>query len=77
VPSTAGGDTVGAVVISARSAGEIAAAVAGRLSSFKVPTRWLVLGSVDDVPKTPTGKVAPSDLRDLLLTRGQEKGRGE
>jgi len=73
VTSAGGGDAVGAVVISARSVGEIAAAVAGRLSSFKVPTRWLVLASVDDVPKTPTGKVAPTDLRDLLLTRGQEK----
>jgi len=67
----AGGCAVGAVVISARDAGQIAAAAAARLSSFKVPTWWLVLGSVDDVPKTPTGKVSPAGLRDLLMKRGQ------
>ena len=66
-----GRHTVGAVVISARDASQIAAAAKARLSSFKVPTRWLVLGSVDDVPKTPTGKVSPADLRDLLIERGQ------
>ncbi|HEV2240840.1 MAG TPA: class I adenylate-forming enzyme family protein [Streptosporangiaceae bacterium] len=66
-----GGCAVGAVVISARDASQIAAAAAARLSSFKVPTRWLVLGSVDDVPKTPTGKVSPADLRDLLMERGR------
>jgi acyl-CoA synthetase (AMP-forming)/AMP-acid ligase II len=65
------GSTVGAVVISARDASQIAAAAAARLSSFKVPTRWLVLGSVDDVPRTPTGKVSPAGLRDLLMKRGQ------
>jgi acyl-CoA synthetase (AMP-forming)/AMP-acid ligase II len=73
VPVADGVDAVGAVVVSALTAAEVAAAVAGRLSSFKVPGRWLVLASVDEVPKTATGKVAPSDLRDLLLARGQEK----
>ncbi len=71
VPVADGADAVGAVVVSARPAAEIAVDVAGRLSSFKVPTRWLILASVDDVPRTPTGKVAPSDLRDLLLSAGQ------
>jgi acyl-CoA synthetase (AMP-forming)/AMP-acid ligase II len=66
-----GGHAVGAVVISARDRGEIAAAAAASLSSFKVPTRWLVLGSVDEVPRTPTGKVSPADLRDLLMERGR------
>jgi acyl-CoA synthetase (AMP-forming)/AMP-acid ligase II len=72
VPADArSGYAVGAVVISARDVGQIAATAAARLSSFKVPTRWLVLGSVDDVPKTPTGKVSPADLRDLLMQRGR------
>jgi hypothetical protein len=44
-----------------------------RLSSFKVPARWLVLGSVDDVPKTPTGKVSPADLRGMLMERGHQR----
>jgi acyl-CoA synthetase (AMP-forming)/AMP-acid ligase II len=61
---------VGAVVVSARETREIAAAAAAALSSFKVPTRWRVLGSVDDVPKSPTGKVSPADLRDLLMEEG-------
>jgi acyl-CoA synthetase (AMP-forming)/AMP-acid ligase II len=66
-----GGQAVGAVVITARTTREIAADAAARLSSFKVPTRWLVLGSVEDVPRTPTGKVSPADLRELLLGRGR------
>jgi len=70
-----GGYAVGAVVISARDASQIAAAAAARLSSFKVPTRWLVLGSVDEVPRTPTGKVSPADLRDLLMERPGEVTR--
>ena len=62
---------VGAVVVSARDPGEIAAAAARSLSSFKVTTVWLVLGRVEDVPRTPTGKVNPADLRKLLMERGQ------
>jgi acyl-CoA synthetase (AMP-forming)/AMP-acid ligase II len=69
----AGGWAVGAVVVSARDPGEIAAAAAASLSSFKVPTRWLILGSLDDVPRTPTGKVSPADLRSLLMEGGQPR----
>jgi acyl-CoA synthetase (AMP-forming)/AMP-acid ligase II len=68
-----GGQAVGAVVVSARDAGEIAAAAAALLSSFKVPTRWLVLPRIDDVPTTPTGKVSPADLRNLLVERGRPR----
>ena len=76
--ATGGGRAVGAVVISARDAAELtmaelATAAAARLSSFKVPTLWLVLGSLDEVPRTPTGKVSKSDLADLLLARGQPR----
>jgi acyl-CoA synthetase (AMP-forming)/AMP-acid ligase II len=68
-----GGHAVGAVVVSDRDPGEIAAAAARSLSSFKVPTWWLVLGSVDDVPRTPTGKVSPADLRNLVMERGHRR----
>jgi acyl-CoA synthetase (AMP-forming)/AMP-acid ligase II len=79
VPAAAGagrdrsGDdqAVGAVVVSSRDPADIAAAAATRLSSFKVPAWWLVLDSVEDVPRTPTGKVSPADVRQLLMERGR------
>lgn len=36
------------------------------LSSFKVPTVWLLLGSEDDVPRGATGKVDVQRLREML-----------
>jgi acyl-CoA synthetase (AMP-forming)/AMP-acid ligase II len=36
-----------------------------RLSSFKVPTRWLLVGA-DDVPMTSTGKVDKTALQHLF-----------
>jgi acyl-CoA synthetase (AMP-forming)/AMP-acid ligase II len=68
-----GGDAVGAVVVSSRGPAEIAAAAVARLSSFKVPAWWLVLDSVEDVPRTPTGKVSPADVRQLLMERGHRR----
>ncbi|WP_083419894.1 class I adenylate-forming enzyme family protein [Pseudofrankia sp. BMG5.36] len=41
-----------------------------RLSSFKVPTRWLVVNDPHDVPRLASGKVDGGALRRLL----QEKG---
>ncbi|MBV8930176.1 MAG: acyl--CoA ligase [Mycobacteriaceae bacterium] len=37
------------------------------LSSFKVPTVWLLLGSDDAIPRGATGKVDVTRLRDLLM----------
>ena len=68
-----GGQAVGAVVISARDLGEIAAEARASLSSFKVPALWVVLGSVEDVPRTATGKVSPADIKDLLMERGHRR----
>jgi acyl-CoA synthetase (AMP-forming)/AMP-acid ligase II len=67
----AAADVVGAVVVST-SAGtrELAAASAARLSSFKVPKRWLVLPALDDVPMLATGKVDTPALARLLAERG-------
>jgi len=52
-----------------------------RLSSFKVPTVWLVMRHLDEVPMSPTGKVDKVALQDLLRTRGVsarslQEGRG-
>jgi acyl-CoA synthetase (AMP-forming)/AMP-acid ligase II len=41
------------------------------LSSFKVPAVWLVLGSGDDVPRGPTGKVDVTRLRTMLSGAGR------
>jgi acyl-CoA synthetase (AMP-forming)/AMP-acid ligase II len=67
------GRAVGAVVISARDLGEIAAEARASLSSFKVPALWVVLGSVEDVPRTATGKVSPAGIKDLLIERGHRR----
>jgi acyl-CoA synthetase (AMP-forming)/AMP-acid ligase II len=39
-----------------------------RLSSFKVPRRWALLGSADDVPLMATGKVDKPGLQQLVRT---------
>ena len=36
------------------------------LSSFKVPTVWLLVDSDDMIPRGPTGKVDVRRLRELL-----------
>ncbi len=57
---------VGAVVISRSTVDELDAAARQRLSSFKVPTVWLVVDGDDDVPRGATGKVDVRGLRALL-----------
>ena len=44
------------------------------LSSFKVPTLWL-LASSDDVPMTATAKVDKSALQELLRSKGNDRDR--
>jgi acyl-CoA synthetase (AMP-forming)/AMP-acid ligase II len=67
-----GVDRVGALVVPRPSEApdDLVAAARARLSSFKVPTSWLVVGSVDEVPMSATGKVDKRALQDLLRTRG-------
>jgi acyl-CoA synthetase (AMP-forming)/AMP-acid ligase II len=67
-----GVDRVGALVVPRPSEGpdDLVAAARARLSSFKVPTSWLVVGSADEVPMSATGKVDKRALQDLLRTRG-------
>lgn len=65
-----GGVEVAAVVVLAdgradTDVDELAADAKARLSSFKVPTRWCIIGA-DDVPMTTTGKVDKTGLQQLF-----------
>lgn len=44
------------------------------LSSFKVPTLWLLLESDDDVPRGGTGKVDIQRLRERLIEANRLTG---
>ncbi|PXX07389.1 class I adenylate-forming enzyme family protein [Mycolicibacterium moriokaense] len=57
---------VGAVVITDSSVDHLRAAARKRLSSFKVPTVWLLVDSEDDIPRGTTGKVDVRRLREML-----------
>jgi acyl-CoA synthetase (AMP-forming)/AMP-acid ligase II len=57
---------VGAVVITDATVDEVRTAARKRLSSFKVPTVWLVVKSDDNIPRGTTGKVDVRRLRTLL-----------
>ncbi|MCV7176296.1 class I adenylate-forming enzyme family protein [Mycolicibacterium sphagni] len=55
-----------AVVCEGATTDDLRAAARATLSSFKVPTVWLLLDSDDDVPRGATGKVDVHRLRKLL-----------
>ncbi|NTY59313.1 class I adenylate-forming enzyme family protein [Mycolicibacterium sphagni] len=55
-----------AVICDGRTADELRAEGRTKLSSFKVPTVWLLLDSDDGVPRGATGKVDVRRLRELL-----------
>jgi acyl-CoA synthetase (AMP-forming)/AMP-acid ligase II len=57
VPDADGADEVGALVVSAVPVEDLVAGARAALSAFKVPTRWVVTTSADDVPLTATAKV--------------------
>jgi acyl-CoA synthetase (AMP-forming)/AMP-acid ligase II len=63
------GDQVGAAVVctsSAKTAEQLRRSARKLLSSFKMPTIWLLLDSDDKIPRGPTGKVDIAQLRELL-----------
>jgi acyl-CoA synthetase (AMP-forming)/AMP-acid ligase II len=63
------GSRVGAVVVcgtKSTTAQKLRTAARTLLSSFKVPTVWLLLDSDDDVPRGSTGKVDVRRLREML-----------
>ncbi|MBW0020069.1 MAG: acyl--CoA ligase [Mycobacterium sp.] len=69
----ANGERVGAAVVCDRAVGveELGASARALLSSFKVPTVWLVLDCDDDVPRGGTGKVDIRRLREMLIEAKQ------
>jgi acyl-CoA synthetase (AMP-forming)/AMP-acid ligase II len=72
------GDQVGAVVVcdtAANSAEQLRGAARQLLSSFKVPTMWLLVDSDDTIPRGPTGKVDARRLRDLLADEASRAQR--
>jgi acyl-CoA synthetase (AMP-forming)/AMP-acid ligase II len=46
-----------------------------RLSSFKVPKRWVLLRSPADVPTMATGKVDKRGLQELIRGAGVSSAR--
>lgn len=61
---------VGAVVVAdGLTANELQAAARAAISSFKVPTRWLLLDHEDAIPRGATGKVDNAALLEML-TKG-------
>jgi len=75
----AGGDRVGATVVcgdGALGVEQLNGAARTLLSTFKVPTVWLVLKSDDDIPRGGTGKVDIGRLREMLIEadRSEEQG---
>ncbi len=69
--SGAQGDRVGAVVVCHNTTVEyLQRSARGLLSSFKVPTVWLLLDSDATIPRGPTGKVDGRALRDMLTEAG-------
>jgi acyl-CoA synthetase (AMP-forming)/AMP-acid ligase II len=67
--SGAQGDHVGAVVVcdtAAHTTEQLRGSARKLLSSFKVPTIWLLVDSDDTIPRGPTGKVDVRRLRELL-----------
>jgi acyl-CoA synthetase (AMP-forming)/AMP-acid ligase II len=63
------GDRVGAAVVcdtAAMTSEKLRASARTVLSSFKVPTVWLLVDSDDTIPRGPTGKVDVRRLRELL-----------
>jgi acyl-CoA synthetase (AMP-forming)/AMP-acid ligase II len=71
--SGSSGERVGAAVVcdSELTAEQLSASARKLLSSFKVPTLWLLLGSDDDVPRGGTGKIDSHRLRDTLINANQ------
>jgi acyl-CoA synthetase (AMP-forming)/AMP-acid ligase II len=63
-------DEVGALVVTTAPVADLVAGAKARLSAFKVPTRWMVTASDDDVPLTATAKVDKSALQALLAQEG-------
>ena len=60
---------VGAVVVGGTPVDHLRAAARKLLSSFKVPTVWLIVDSDDAIPRGGTGKVDVPELKKMLTTQ--------
>jgi acyl-CoA synthetase (AMP-forming)/AMP-acid ligase II len=63
------GDHVGAALVcdtTATTVEQLRRSARALLSSFKVPSVWLLLDSDDTIPRGPTGKVDVGRLREML-----------
>jgi acyl-CoA synthetase (AMP-forming)/AMP-acid ligase II len=63
------GDLVGAAVVcdtASTTVEQLRRSTRELLSSFKIPTVWLLLDSDDTIPRGPTGKVDVRRLREML-----------
>jgi acyl-CoA synthetase (AMP-forming)/AMP-acid ligase II len=70
VTAADGTQELAALIVSTAGHETVADAARARLSSFKVPTLWLVVSDPEHVPLLATGKVDKSTLRQLLHARG-------
>jgi acyl-CoA synthetase (AMP-forming)/AMP-acid ligase II len=66
---------VGAIVICDSTVERLLVAARKRLSSFKVPTVWLLVDSDEDIPRGSTGKVDVRRLREMLAGTRTQRGR--
>jgi acyl-CoA synthetase (AMP-forming)/AMP-acid ligase II len=69
-----GAREVAALVVAQGDHEAVAIAARARLSSFKIPTLWLVVADPECVPMLTTGKVDKSALQSLLRARGVRVG---
>jgi acyl-CoA synthetase (AMP-forming)/AMP-acid ligase II len=71
--SSPAGERVGAAVVVREALGvdDLDREARARLSSFKVPKHWVLLGSPADVPTMATGKVDKRALQELIRTAGE------
>jgi acyl-CoA synthetase (AMP-forming)/AMP-acid ligase II len=65
-----GSDSVGALVITSLCLEDLLATTRASLSSFKVPTRWVITEKTEVVPTTATDKVDRTALQLLLREEG-------
>ncbi len=64
---------VGAALIADRPVDHLRAAARKLLSSFKVPTVWLLVESEDAIPRGGTGKVDVAALRQMLMNQTEAR----
>jgi acyl-CoA synthetase (AMP-forming)/AMP-acid ligase II len=67
---------VAALVVSSVDLGRLLDAARARLSSFKVPTLWVVVHDAESVPMLASGKVDKSALERILRARGVRANAG-